>query len=92
MPNWDRYCIICGQDGSYLDFDPPYGGPATQRCPRSPDEGCGSTVAWLEEDDDRSRAGGTKQCRVSRKRNSGTSLSMSGHPSQVSSRSSLGAG
>jgi len=60
MPSWDRYCIICGQGGSYLDFDPPYGGPATQRCPRHPDEGCGPTVAWLEDDDARSRAGGTK--------------------------------
>jgi hypothetical protein len=60
MPNWDRYCIICGQDGSYLDFNPPYGGPATQRCPRHPEEGCGPTVMWLEDDDDRSRAGGTK--------------------------------
>jgi len=54
MPNWDRYCIICGQNGSCLDFNPPYGGPATQRCPRHPEEGCGPTVAWLEDDDDRS--------------------------------------
>ena len=29
MPIWDRYCIICGQIGSYLDFDPPYGGLTT---------------------------------------------------------------
>ena len=51
MPSWDRYCIICGQDGSYLDFDPPYGAPATQCCPRHPNEGCGPTVAWLEDCD-----------------------------------------
>lgn len=61
MPSWDRYCIICGQGGSYLDFDPPYGGPATQCCLRHPDEGSGPTVAWLDDDDDdRSRADGTK--------------------------------
>ena len=51
MPNWDRYCIACGQDGSYLDFTPPYGEPARQRCSRYPEEGCGSTVAWLEDCD-----------------------------------------
>jgi hypothetical protein len=60
MPNWDRYCIICGQAGSYLQFDPPYGEPATQRCARHPEDGCGLTVAWLEDDDDRSGVGGTK--------------------------------
>ena len=54
MPNWDRYCIACGHDGSYLDFNPPYGEPATQHCRRHPEDGCGSTVAWLEDDGDRS--------------------------------------
>ena len=51
MPNWDRYCIACGLDGSYLDFTPPYGEPARQRCSRYPEEGCRSIVAWLEDCD-----------------------------------------
>jgi hypothetical protein len=50
MPNQDRYCIICGQAGSYLDFSPPYDAPAKQRCPRYPEDGCGLTVAWLDDD------------------------------------------
>lgn len=52
MPNWDRYCVVCGMSGSYLDFRPSYGEPATQHCTRDPGDGCGSTVAWLEDDDD----------------------------------------
>lgn len=60
MPNWDRYCIMCGQDGSYLDFDPPYGEPSAQRCSRHSEDGCGLTVDWLEDNEDRPRAGGTK--------------------------------
>jgi hypothetical protein len=54
MPNWDRYCIVCGHEGSYLDFSPSHGELATQRCTRQPEDGCGPTVAWLEDDGDRS--------------------------------------
>ena len=54
MPNLDRYCVSCGMGGSYLDFSPSYGEPATQQCTRHPEDGCGSTVAWLEDDDDSS--------------------------------------
>jgi len=63
MPNWDRYCTICGQDGSYLDFNPPYGDANTQHCPRHPEDGCGSTVRWLDEDDP-PRIGRTKPMRA----------------------------
>jgi hypothetical protein len=52
MPNWDRYCTICGTAGSYLDFSPPYGDPSTQSCLRYPDDGCSSTVTWLDDDED----------------------------------------
>ena len=52
MPNWDRYCTICGMAGSYLDFSPPHGDPSTQSCLRYPHDGCSSTVAWLDEDDE----------------------------------------
>ena len=60
MPNWDRYCTVCGQDGSYLDFEPPYGMPGTQRCSRYPEDGCGTTVVWLEDDGDRLRTDASK--------------------------------
>ena len=52
MPNWDRYCTICGAAGSYLEFNPPHGDPSTQSCLRYPDDGCNSTVAWLDHDED----------------------------------------
>ena len=52
MPNWDRYCTTCGTAGSYFDFSPPYGDPSTQFCVRYPDDGCSSTVAWLDDDED----------------------------------------
>jgi hypothetical protein len=50
MPNWDRYCTICGTAGSYLDFSPPHGDPSTQSCLRYVDDGCSATVAWLDDD------------------------------------------
>ena len=52
MPNWDRYCTVCGAAGSYLDFSPPHGAPSTQSCQRNADDGCSSTVAWLDEGDE----------------------------------------
>jgi hypothetical protein len=58
MPNQDRYCVVCGFAGSYLDFDPPDEGMTKQRCQRCPGEGCGATVAWLEDDDEPPRRSG----------------------------------
>jgi hypothetical protein len=38
MPNWDHYCVKCGFNGSYLDFQPQDALEMTQKRCVQPDE------------------------------------------------------